>query len=45
MGIAPEEFMALLSLRMQSDAVSLDTPVGEEGDTQLSDLLAARTTV
>ena len=41
MGIAPEEFMALLSLRMQSDAVSLDTPVGEEGDTQLSDLLGS----
>ena len=41
MGIAPEEFLALLSLRMQSDAVSLDTPVGEEGDTQLSDLLGS----
>ena len=41
MGIAPEEFMALLSLRMQSDAVSLETPVGEEGDTQLSDLLGS----
>ena len=41
MGIAPEEFMALLNLRAQSDAVSLDTPVGEEGDTRLSDLLGS----
>lgn len=39
MGIAPEEFLALLNLRAQSDAVSLDMPVGEEGDTRLSDLL------
>ena len=39
MGIAPEEFLALLALRTQNEAVSLDTPVGEEGDTQLSDLL------
>ena len=38
MGIAPEEFLALLALRTQNEAVSLDTPVGEEGDTQLSDL-------
>ena len=41
MGIAPEEFLALLSLRAQSDAVSLDMPVGEEGDTRLSDLLGS----
>ena len=41
MGIAPEEFLALLNLRAQSDAVSLDTPVGEEGDTRLSDLLGS----
>lgn len=41
MGIAPEEFLALLNLRAQSDAVSLDMPVGEEGDTRLSDLLSS----
>lgn len=41
MGIAPEEFLALLNLRVQSDAVSLDMPVGEEGDTRLSDLLGS----
>lgn len=41
MGIAPEEFLALLALRTQNEAVSLDTPVGEEGDTQLSDLLGS----
>ena len=41
MGIAPEEFFALLNLRAQSDAVSLDMPVGEEGDTRLSDLLGS----
>lgn len=41
MGIASEEFLALLNLRAQSDAVSLDTPVGEEGDTRLSDLLGS----
>ncbi|MCI6041461.1 MAG: sigma-70 family RNA polymerase sigma factor [Clostridiales bacterium] len=39
MGIAPEEFLALLALRTQNETVSLDTPVGEEGDTQLADLL------
>ena len=41
MGIAPEEFLALLALRTQNEAVSLDPPVGEEGDTQLSDLLGS----
>ena len=41
MGIAPEEFLALLALRTQNEAVSLDAPVGEEGDTQLSDLLGS----
>ena len=41
MGIAPEEFLALLALRTQNEAVSLDTPVGEEVDTQLSDLLGS----
>ena len=41
MGIAPEEFLALLALRTQNEAVSLDTPVGEEGDTQLFDLLGS----
>ena len=40
-GIAPEAFLALLSLRSQNEAVSLDTPVGEEGDTCLSDLLGS----
>ena len=39
MGIGPEELLALMTLRMQSDTISLDTPVGDEGDTQLSDLL------
>ncbi len=41
MGIAPEEVLALLALRTQNEAVSLDAPVGEEGDTQLSDLLGS----
>ena len=41
MGIAREAFLALLSLRSQNEAVSLDTPVGEEGDTCLSDLLGS----
>ncbi|MBS1332151.1 MAG: sigma-70 family RNA polymerase sigma factor [Christensenellaceae bacterium] len=41
MGIAPEEFLALLALRTQNEAVSLDTPVGEDGDTQLSYLLGS----
>lgn len=41
MDIAPEAFLALLSLRSQNEAVSLDTPVGEEGDTCLSDLLGS----
>ena len=41
MGIAPKAFLALLSLRSQNEAVSLDTPVGEEGDTCLSDLLGS----
>ena len=41
MGIAPEAFLALLSLRSKNEAVSLDTPVGEEGDTCLSDLLGS----
>ena len=41
LGLAPEEFLALLALRTQNEAVSLDTPVGEEGDTQLSDLLGS----
>lgn len=39
MGIAPEEFMALMILHRQSESVSLDTPVGEEA--LLSDLLGA----
>ena len=41
MGIAPEAFLALLSLRSKNEAVSLHTPVGEEGDTCLSDLLGS----
>ena len=41
LGIAPEAFLALLALRTQNEAVSLDAPVGEEGDTQLSDLLGS----
>ena len=41
MGIAPEEFLALLALRTQNAAGARDAPVGEEGDTQLSDLLGS----
>lgn len=39
MNISPEELLTLLNMRSQSEYVSLDTPVGEEGDTSLQDLL------
>lgn len=39
MKIAPEELLALLNMRQQSETVSIDLPVGEDGDTFLSDLL------
>ena len=39
MGIAPEELLTLLQMRTQSEYVSLDTPVGEEGDTSLQDMI------
>ena len=39
MGISPEEVLAILSMRTQSEYVSLDTPVGEDGDTRLEDML------
>lgn len=39
MGIAREELLTLLAMRTGSEYVSLDTPVGEEGDTVLRDLI------
>lgn len=39
MGITPEELLTLLQMRTQSEYVSLDTPVGEEGDTSLQDMI------
>lgn len=39
MGIAPEEVLTLLSLRTRNDYVSLDMPVGEDGETRLEELL------
>lgn len=39
MGITPEEVLTILSMRTQNDYVSLDTPVGEDGDTRLEDML------
>ena len=39
MGISPEEVLTILSMRTQSEYVSLDTPVGEDGDTRLEDML------
>ena len=42
MGITPEELLTLLSMRAQSGYVSLDTPVGEDGDAVLQDMIASR---
>lgn len=39
MGITPEELLTLLNMRQQSEYVSLDTPVGDEGDTVLQDMI------
>lgn len=39
LGIPREELLTLLSMRTGSEYVSLDTPVGEEGDTVLRDLI------
>lgn len=39
MDVTPEEVLTLLSQRAQQGYVSLDTPVGEEGDTVLQDML------
>lgn len=39
MQIAPEELLALLTLRRQSETVSIDLPVGEDGDTVLAELV------
>ena len=39
MRITPEEVLTILSMRSQTDYVSLDTPVGEDGDTRLEDML------
>jgi len=41
MGITPEEVLTILSMRTQNDYVSLDTPVGEDGDTRLEDMLGS----
>ena len=41
MHITPEELLTLLTLRSQSGYVSLDTPVGEEGDTVLQDMIGS----
>lgn len=41
MQITPEELLSLLNMRQQSSYVSLDTPVGEEGDTVLQDMLGS----
>ncbi len=39
MGITPEEVLTTLSMRTQSEYVSLDTPVGEDGENRLEDML------
>lgn len=39
MGIAPEEVLTLFSLRTRNEYVSLDMPVGEDGETRLEELL------
>ena len=44
MGISPEEVLTILSMRTQSEYVSLDTPVGEDGDTHLEDMLGGSDT-
>ena len=41
MGITPEEVLTILNMRTQNDYVSLDTPVGEDGDTRLEDMLGS----
>lgn len=39
MGITPEEMIALINLKRQTEVVSLDAPVDETGETGLADLL------
>jgi len=39
MQMTPEELLTLLNMRSQNSYVSLDTPVGEDGDTVLQDML------
>ncbi len=39
--VSAEEVLTLLSLKTQSGYVSLDTPVGEDGDTVLQDMLGS----
>ena len=39
MGITPEEMIALINLKRQTEVVSLDAPVDETGETDLADLL------
>jgi len=41
MQMTPEELLTLLNSRNQSSYVSLDTPVGDEGDTVLQDMLGS----
>ncbi len=41
MRISAEELLTLLSLKNQNSYVSLDTPVGEDGDTVLQDMLGS----
>ena len=39
MQITPDELLGLLDMRNQTDIASLDAPVGEEGDADLSAML------
>ena len=41
MGLGREDVLMLLASRAQSEVVSLDTPVGEDGDTMLESLLGS----
>jgi len=41
MNISPEELLTLLNMKAQSSYVSLDTPVGEDGDTVLQDMIGS----
>ena len=41
MGITPDELMDLMAIKAQTEAVSLDAPMGEDGDAMLENLLGA----